>query len=924
MKQKIPFFSILFFCLPMLLVAQKGSVSGYITDSLNVPVSYATVAVFDLRDSSIVNFGLSDDGGGFELKSLPPGIPLRLLVSHVLYHPSVKNFRLDSAENKKLDTLMVSAKDNQLTETVITWEAPPIVVRNDTIEFNADAFIGRPGSAVEELLKRIPGVEIGEDGQITYNGRNVSKITIDSKQFFGDDPVILMKNIPAKAIQKVQITEEKDERGRATETGDVSINLTLKHWAKKSHFGKAYAGYGTDQRYESGVMWNFLRDTLQISLVGYGNNLSQSGFSYSELYRMGGYNRSGVNYISFSDNSMSINGASFGGGKGITESGGGGFNLNYDIPRKWSVSTSYFLGLSRTSYEQVRNSQRNFGDTILSTGTINTEFANNNSHSFNAKFRWTPDTINMFTWRPNLAINGGKEDNELQNNNSYSYLASQTLIGNQLDNTINGIDAGSNFNWDMSLKKWEYEVFSEQIYKDESGLGVNRIRIESFTDTATYSESNYQERELESKGMVFNNYAVIRYKVNDSLSFRFSPSINHTNAFKRVMVYEQDSTLSEDVLLPGLSTRFQEKRSSYSAKFSLSKRVGKSRFYAGMSVHHADLELDNELSQSSVDRIFSYPELNLSYTRRSPTSYMDIDYSYSMELPNSTQLIDLVDNSDPNSIRTGNPCLNPEKYHELSTWARMGNSAGTHSLQWNARASVTRNGIINENFFDESGRSVTRPVNLAPHELKTYIGTGFNFTFSKESSKKWKHTPGLHVWGNMSQSWQYLNFSSYPFVSYNLSPGISYGIIKKDYFDARVSYRPSFSNSQTLGLSGPIINRYVSLSAELWWAPFEKYWIEAKGTHTRQTSSNPGVDPREFTLVNVAFTRLILKDNRGQLRLSVFDLLNQNRAISQYATGNYVETSISNAVTRYVMLSFVYNYNSFQKKGRQQRGFSFW
>ncbi|MHB1276929.1 MAG: hypothetical protein ACYC1Q_00865 [Bacteroidia bacterium] len=924
MKRKITFLSLLLFCLPVLTLAQKGSVTGYIMDSLSIPVSYATVAVFDLRDSSVLNFGLTDDGGGYELKGLPVGIPLRLLVSHVLYQPRVKDFRLDSAHTKRLDTVRVSEKDNQLSETVITWEAPPIVVRNDTIEFNADAFIGRPGSAVEELLKRIPGVEIAEDGQITYNGRRVSKITIDSKQFFGDDPVILMKNIPAKAVQKVQISEEKDERGRATETGDVSINLTLKHWAKKSHFGKAYAGYGSDQRYETGAMWNFLRDTLQISLIGYGNNLSQSGFSFSELYRMGGFNRSGMNYVSFSDNAISVNGASFGGGKGITESGGGGFNFNYDIPLKWSVSTSYFFGLSRTTYKEDLESERFFGDTTLSIATLTRELAKSSNHALSAKFKWTPDTIHMITWRPNLTINGGRENNDKQNSNAFSYLQEQNHIGNTLTTQTKGFTGSSDVYWDMALKHWSYEVNSTQYYQDETGLGENSILTQSITDTGTTSESQFQERDLESKRLFLSNSATIRYKVNDSFSFRLTPELEQNRATRRVMVYERDSTGGEDVFLPVLSTRFNEQRTSYAATLAVYKKIGKGRLNTSVTLNNTDLGLENELSHSKLQRNFKYAEYSLGYTVRTPVSYMDFDYSYTTELPNSSQLIDLVDNTDPNRIQTGNPDLIPEKLHEISTWARKGNSKGTRGATFNGRASITRNGIIMENFFDESGRSVLRPRNLAPDELKSYAGMGVNLYISKETSKKWKHTPSIYLSGNVSRSWQYINASSYQLVSYTLWPSLSYSILKKDYFDTKVSVNSSFRSNQTLGLSDPTINRSVAVSAEIWWAPVEKYWLELKGVHTRQASSNSAIQPREFTLVNAAFTRLILKENRGQIRLSVFDLLNQNRAINQYAEGNYISTSVSNAVTRYFMLSFVYNYNSFQKTGRQQRGFSFW
>ncbi|MDX5321292.1 MAG: carboxypeptidase-like regulatory domain-containing protein, partial [Bacteroidota bacterium] len=370
-------------CIFFLSKAQTGSIGGRLLDSTLSPVSYASVAIFDVRDSSVINFGLSDDRGDFELRGIPLGIPTRLLVSHILYHPYLKNIRLDTAGKLELDTITLHEKSNELTESVITWEAPPIVIRNDTVEFNADAFIGRPGSVVEDLLKKIPGVSIDENGVITYNGRKVSKITIDSKDFFANDPVILLKNIPAKAIDKVQVSKEKDDRGIETDNGEVSINLTLKHWAKKSHFGKAYAGYGTNGRYEAGGLWNLMRDTLQISFIGFGNNLSQAGFSFSDLYQMGGFNRSGISrYTMYSDGRIEANGLNMGGGNGISEAGAAGFNLNYDIPSKLKLNTAYFFGISETNYIEDIQTLRYLGDSTLKFNRIGDNQNNTYSHTF--------------------------------------------------------------------------------------------------------------------------------------------------------------------------------------------------------------------------------------------------------------------------------------------------------------------------------------------------------------------------------------------------------------------------------------------------------------------------------------------------------------------------------------------------------------
>jgi len=925
MKSNLLVFLFGFLFITQTTSAQTGEVRGAIFDSISVPVSYASVAVFDLRDSSVITFGLSDDEGGFELNRLPLGIPLRLLVSHVLYHPILKNFKLDTAGQIQLfDSLILQYKANEFAESVVTWEAPPITIRNDTVEFSADAFVGRPGSAVEELLKRIPGVQVDDNGAVTYNGRTVKKITIDSKQFFSEDPVILMKNIPAKAIEKVQVTEEKDERGRATESGDITINLTLKPWAKKSNFGKVYAGYGTDHRYEAGGIWSFFRDTLQVSVIGYGNNLSQTGFSFGELYKMGGFNRSGVNWISTSNNSMEVNGISFGGGKGITESGGGGFNLNYDLPLKFSISTSYFIGFSKTNYLEEGNSERYFGDTTLSSQSLTKELFKSSNHTFNAKIQWTPDTVHLFYWKPQVLYNGSNATNTDINDNSYSSFSAGNYIGNQLTNQFQGLKVNNELNWDMRLKKWGYGVYAQQNISNNTGNGTNDILLTVYSDTGTNSSIQNQIRTDKNKGQQFNQRGFIRYRPHDSLTITLTAAYDWENSQKKVTVYEHDSLGLINVFLPGLSTDFNEQRSSKELSFQAFKRLSKHRFNLELTLNQTLLDLRNALTGNQVNRDFLYWTAEFAYSTRSPQGYIYSEYSYSTELPNSSNLLDLVDNTNPNRIRKGNSDLSPSKKHEISFWGRRTDKNGKYGLSGSIRLGITQFDAVSETYYDESGRSVSRPINLDLGKNRYYFSSYSRYFMNIKGKKKWTYVPSLYLSGNMNQSWQYINLSPYQVNGFYLSTGLSFNFVKKDYLDVKLSYGPGWNGNQTIELSPWNLGNRQSATVDIWWAPFEKYWFEIKSTYSKQSSRNTAIQTQEYTLVNLAFTRLVLKENRGQIRVSIFDLLKQNRNINQYTESNFISTSTSNAVTRYVMFSFVYNFNSFQTKGRQTRGFSFW
>src|SRR6185369_74201 len=238
----------------------------------------------------------------------------------------------------------------------------PVVVKKDTIEFNASSFKTLPTALVEDLLRKLPGVQVDADGNIMANGKKVNRILVDGKAFFGDDPKMATKNLPANVIEKVQVTEDKDEAARNTD-GDLTnigqvINLTLKKGIKKGWFGKAYGGIGTKDRYEIGGIANVYRDTMQLSLLAFSNNVNLSGFSFKEVQDLGGFNRSGFNSMMVTtrggNTGFALNGISFGGiDAGISKSTGVGFNLNHAPTKNKSFFLQYFYGNSNNNVQQL-------------------------------------------------------------------------------------------------------------------------------------------------------------------------------------------------------------------------------------------------------------------------------------------------------------------------------------------------------------------------------------------------------------------------------------------------------------------------------------------------------------------------------------------------------------------------------------------
>ncbi|HEY0060297.1 MAG TPA: carboxypeptidase regulatory-like domain-containing protein, partial [Flavisolibacter sp.] len=281
-------------------VQAQGSIRGKIIDSASkAPLSLATVTVFKAADTALITYRISTPDGEFKVNGLPLNATCRVVISYSGYNVYRHVFTLTGSDVLDMGTIRMSASSGTLDEVLVIAERPPVSIRKDTIEFNASSFKTLPTALVEDMLKKLPGVQVDADGNITANGKRVNRILVDGKEFFGNDPKMATRNLPANIIDKIQLTEDKDERELNPDkpAGDIGqvINLRLKKAIKKGWFGKAYAGAGTNDRYEAGTILNLFRDTMQLSLIGFSNNLNRSGFGVGDIQSLGGFGRTGIN-----------------------------------------------------------------------------------------------------------------------------------------------------------------------------------------------------------------------------------------------------------------------------------------------------------------------------------------------------------------------------------------------------------------------------------------------------------------------------------------------------------------------------------------------------------------------------------------------------------------------------------------------------
>ncbi|MDB4089617.1 carboxypeptidase-like regulatory domain-containing protein, partial [Flavobacteriales bacterium] len=338
------------------------TIQGSVVDSVNTPLPYTTVVILSDKDSSLINYAVSNGLGDFEIKNVKPNDYI-LQLSFMGYRTFSKKIVVNGTnEIIDLDILKLSNNDKFLKEVSIEGDYIPIVFRNDTVEYNASSFKTQKGANVEKLLTKMPGIEVDSDGEITAHGEKVNKIYVDGKEFFGDDPKIATKNIPADAIDKVQVFDRKSELSEFTGVDDGersrTINITLKKDRKKGLFGEASVGGGHESKYKGKLNLNRFSKTAQFTALVMANNVNEQGFSYSDYFNfMGGISnvmKTGKNNFDPSSTGVPINIP--GANNGIASTLAGGVNYNQDIGKATHIISSFFVNNSNSDINRVTNS----------------------------------------------------------------------------------------------------------------------------------------------------------------------------------------------------------------------------------------------------------------------------------------------------------------------------------------------------------------------------------------------------------------------------------------------------------------------------------------------------------------------------------------------------------------------------------------
>jgi hypothetical protein len=646
--------------LPLTILAQnRASLKGSVIDSTSkAPLARVTVAIVNSKDTSLISYTLSQKDGSFRLSGIPSNSETKLIVSTMGYRTFRKEFVLKHGEIRDVGQILLDTKI--LNEVVIKGARSPITMKKDTLEFNTEAFKTRPNAVVEDLLKLLPGVQVNVDGTILVNGKQVNKMLVDGKRFFGSDPTVATKNLDADMVASVQVYDDREEdpdhKLTDLEVGKI-INLKMKSKIKKSTIGKVYAGAGTRGRYEGGGILSTFRDTLQVSVIGTTNNLTRTGFSSSELSGMGGFNRSGGNVQ---------NEGTFGGNGdgGIEKMWSGGFNINNDYGKKLKTNVMYFYYNYVKDYDKKLLTEQNLNQTLLTTLNNNISQLRQQRHTVSSLIEWAPDTIQKIRFDVRIDVSPTSSDaNGLTSTFNTQIPKLSDLLTKTLSNSL-ADEFTDNFMYYRKLKKTGSSLkiaqtfYYNKINSDDYNLNDLTSFTSAFNSSILDMYSNKKNTFYMSEIVATYNYPFSK-KVSNEVSIRstFSSTANNFSTYNKSPAGNYDNFLadqSSNITKPQFTQNLKNTL-SYIISPQLTLKAG-----LELEIQSFTINFNSTVPNSTYKYIYLFPFLKLNGQK------FDIIYYEFDNTPDIYQMQPITKQISPVETLTGNPNLTPSRQHNLN------------------------------------------------------------------------------------------------------------------------------------------------------------------------------------------------------------------------------------------------------------------
>lgn len=893
-------------------------VEGTVYDTTGTkPLLNAVAVAIRIKDSLMLDYARTDAKGHFVLEGFPVDT-FTLIISHAQFDDKTY-YMFGHKDNYdiKIPSITMPSKSQELDEVIIYAYKDPIYYKGDTLVYVADSFATTENAVVEDLLKKLPGLEVAADGTIKSQGKEISQVLVDGDEFFGSDPTIATKNLGAKGVETVQVYEKKQENaGEGEETIQV-LDLRLKDDAKKGYFGRVSAGTDFDKFYEGELLVNKFNKSQKISVFLLTANTPKSEFGFGDRSKFGLENEGNNNrfdadgiFVDFNNGQSSGIPKTLKSGVYYTDKFGKkknhtvGFNYSYYNTRLNSISQSrsqYFVGDS-TFFSDDSTRNESFDE----------------QHRINFKYEGKLDSLTTLEIRPSVTLS-----NATQINKDYStWRDSNDSISrvNQVfnDNSSNSTTMSGDVRLERKFmkKRRQLNIRYNGSYNDNSAQGVlgsyNRLEQFNFTDTLDQQKINSKVSTNHSGSMTY--YEPLSPKFKLQLDYQYDYGFNNQN--KETRFGFNPVTGQYENVLDTLTNNFDNLRQSNRAGAVLWWESRKHSFDAGVRVRNVTIDNTNLFTDAVISQnVTNYLPTFTYRFRPNQSKRFTVRYRTNSALPAITDLQPIPDNTNPNRIKSGNPNLLPNFQHNFDVSFNTYNALKGRYIYVGMNGQITQNGFGDSTFYNPLlfGVQESKTVNVdGNYYVVGYAGAGLPFF-----NRVFMLRPNLSSF--VSQSTAYINDQKNTTLSRTFSANIDYAFT---WDSLEVTLRNSYNyNSPISSVASFNTQPFTTQSyfASISWRLPKGFKIESNANYTMNGQRANGYNIN-YLIWNAAVYKYFLKTQNLEVSVLMNDILGQNIAANRTVSQNVVTDNFTKIISRYFLVKTTLRFNNRKAKEEDERG----
>jgi hypothetical protein len=923
--KKLTAFLVVFFAISLSVFSQDAALKGTVIDtSEKRNLSNAVIGILRPADSVLVTFTRSNNTGQFTLQKLTPGKYI-IMVTRPAYADYFDRVEITNGAPVNLGTIAMTLKSQLLQEVIVQHKLGAIRIKGDTTEYVADSFKVAAGATVEDLLKKLPGIQVDKDGKITAQGETVQKVLVDGEEFFSDDPTIATRGLTADAIDKVQTFDKKSDQATFTGIDDgektKTINLQLKEDKKKGYFGKIETGTDANKFWNNKLMVNAFKGKRKFSAYGIMSNSGKTGLDWQEGMNYGGKNmemggddtEGTYMYVSGGDDE-------FGGGdyygEGLPKGWAGG--LHYS--NKWNgdkmhLNSNYQYNKLNTEAQGNTFSQYKLRDTILYTNDYGNSYRSRNRNRLDGLYEFQIDSFSSVK----ITAQGSRG-----NNYTHSNLHQESF--NNLGDTLSIIDRETTT--DAENKNFNSTLLWKQKFRKTGrtlSLSARQNYTENLSNGLFFSDNHYFRKNLPDSIKILD-----QQKLTDNISSNINSRISYTEPLTKRSLLEFNYGIDNNHRQSHITTlektaplgKYEEKIDSLSNEYSfnvLTQSGGINYRYAkpkrislsfGMNVSHAAYSRKDLKGDSATNYSFTnfYPQASMTWNMGSKGS-LRLNYNGSTQAPSIDQIQPIRDITDQLNIRVGNPDLKQAFRHSVNMTFRSFKLLSERNIYAYANFSATQHDFSTLNILDLStGRKISQPVNVDGN----YRANG-NIYYGKKI-KKW----GIRLGGegriNVNHNTNFIGDQKNENDSYSFGGGPNLSYDKEKKFSIWISTE-FYHNVSKTSLRSDLVTRYWTQEhfADVnIFLPWKMEFGSSCSFNLRQKTSVFEKNNNSI-LWNARLDRKLFKNDVARLRFEARDMLDQNIGFNRNINSNFISERTYNTIRRNFMLTFIYN---FSKNGK--------